>query len=262
MRERLGYPGERVEDDDDRAERRARETRDTPEAFDVAKALEECMKNPGRIDKLSKEECAKIIELANARILEISEPALRAKYRAIAQRVLQQYVKTNNNGGKGRRINIDDSYPIRTANGTVAMRVNTCEVRSFDKASLIGVDQLQIVRHESCGYLCTITDPEKRFWINLKFFIIKQEDGTELRLLYIMDWYVSKAHRGQGIGGQLQQLVQKIGNNNNCTTIFGVLVPEDKEDLDRLKKTKENMGYQISEADGLVIAQKLLQKDA
>jgi len=225
--------------------------------FYPEETLEDCLRNPEIADELSSEECEQLLALAQAKIAEIYEPNLKAKYKAIVQRILQQYTKTAYSTHKPQ-INISDSYNINTQNGSSTMSVNICAINNFHQTNLIGIHSAQIVRHESYGYLCTITDKEHRFWINLKLFILKQRDGTELRILFIADWYVIPGLRDNKIGTQLQQLAQKIGKDNRCSTLFCVLIPENPHDLERLKSTNQKMGYQINDVDGAVVAQKSL----
>lgn len=220
--------------------------------------LEECLDNPERIDELSREDCEKLMDLAQSKIIEIFEPYLKARYQSLIQRA-QRMVAVTSRGAQRSRICINDSYVIDTPRGQSATKVNTCEINNLSQAALTGVDFSRILRSESYGCLSTITDREHRFWINLKFLVLKQRDGTELRLLFIADWYVDRTLRGTGIGKQLQQLAWQIGEANGCSSVFCLLVPENPNDLERLKSTNQRMGYQIRNVDGSTVAQRLLE---
>jgi hypothetical protein len=225
--------------------------------FSPENTLEDCLGNPEFVSELSHEECGELLELARARVVEIFDPDLKARYKAIIQKILLQHIKAAY-GRQKSSINIDDSYTINSANGPSVMTVNVCEIKNFSDTVSVGVNPSQIARNESCGYLCAITDKEQRFWINLKMFILKQADGSELCLLFIADWYVIPALRTTGIGTQLQQLAQRIGQENDCSSIFCFLVPENPEDLERLIATNQKMGFQVKNIDGAQVAQKFL----
>ncbi|MFA6549812.1 MAG: GNAT family N-acetyltransferase [Candidatus Gracilibacteria bacterium] len=229
-----------------------------PEEFNAAEAIKNCLENPEAIDDLTPGECMQILEIIQARILEIFDPEIKAKYKVFAQRILQRYVMASGNAQQKPKINIEKSYEIDTAHGTATLNVNVCQSNNLSQAILMDSDMSQVVRNGSTGYLCTITDKERRFWINIKIFILKQKDGTELRSLFIADWYVSPNLRDSGIGKKLQDLAEQIGRNNACTSIFCIIIPENPNDLNRLIAANIRMGYQIKNDRGRTVGCKQL----
>jgi len=91
-------------------------------------------------------------------------------------------------------------------------------------------------------------------WTNLRLFVLWNGKEPDKKIIYIGDRYVIQQERGQWLGKTLLKLIDTIAKDIWCTTIFGSLVPEEWENLEKLKQWHKNFWYRIEDHDGTQIA--------
>jgi hypothetical protein len=87
-------------------------------------------------------------------------------------------------------------------------------------------------------------------------FDLVKSDGSNEKILYILDWYVSPGMIDSGIGDQLMKIADDVSTSNGCSVLFNVLMPEDFADMDKLKNANSNRGFEIRETEKMVMAVK------
>jgi len=224
--------------------------------FYADEALAECLDFPEMLEELTREQALEVLRLAEARIFEIYDHDIKAKYQRLIQQIKTKLLGGASDAAQIPSANIQDSYVIDTPEGKTTLRVTVGNLGNFHQAALLGVPIMDLNRKKSVGLACNINDKQHRFWINLKMFGLVRKNGTVVRAVFIADWYVSPGMRDCGIGRQLQEIAEKIARDNRCTTIFSQLVPEDPKDLERLKAAKRKMGYKIQETQNGLVAKK------
>lgn len=222
-------------------------------------ALEDCLQFPEALEDLNDSQALEVQQLAEARIFEIFDPSIKAKYQRLIQRIKTKLLGTATKAARADFPFIQNAYAINTPQGGVLANVKIGNLETLHQVGYLGVAMQDIVREESTGITCNIGDKDHQFWINLKMFKLKKRDGTEVKAVFVADWYVSPHLRNSGIGKQLQDLAATIARDNGCTAVFAVLIPEDPKDLERLKVTNAKLGYQVRETErGEFVATRLV----
>lgn len=229
--------------------------------FYPEETLEDCLNLPEIIDELSLREREAIIALAEAMILEIYEPDIKAKYRQLIQ-ALRMGNAADSASYTVPMISANFPYFSINVDGnpvTIKPLVNT--VPGIHHPALSSIEEIQfdqLDRAQSHKYFCFYRDPEQRFWVNLIMFVLIKKDGEQERIMYIADWYVSPNLREGGIGSQLQGIANEAAISNNCSMIFATLMPDDLNDMDRLQAANINRGFEIRTIENITMAVKKL----
>lgn len=108
---------------------------------------------------------------------------------------------------------------------------------------------------ESISYDLWISNKDNSIYTNIKVFFTKI-NGVEKRYVYIADRYVSINDRGKGYWKILLQIVDDIASKVNADEIIWVLIPEDSENMDKLKQWHINYWYDIEEINNRTITRK------
>jgi GNAT superfamily N-acetyltransferase len=224
--------------------------------FYADEALLECLDDPALLEELTEAQALEVQRLAEARVFEIYEPIIKARYQRLIQKIKTKLLGSATAAARADFPYIQTTYVIGIAGRSTPVGVTVGNLENLHQANLLGISTQDLVREESTGLTCNISDKDHQFWINLKMFKLKKRDGTEVKAVFIADWYVSPHFRGSGVGKQLQGLAATIARDNGCTTVFALLVPEDPKDLERLKGTNRKLGYEVSETVSGVVAVK------
>ena len=132
--------------------------------------------------------------------------------------------------------------------------------RIIDKAYLLDEFNTEDIDYgKSKAWMVFLKDEEQRFSFNCKVMHIVDREGEEKRVLYILERYIDKDYRSEGIGNQILDIADKMAMQNGCSFIYGQLVSEDLEDMDKLKQGHEKNGYSHYKRDNHVMTKKIVQ---
>lgn len=214
--------------------------------FEPALAIEDCLSNPEFAFELTSEQIERLIAIVLTKLIEIYDPHLKTKYKALLQTL--RMAQTNNSSG----ISANRDFILSLHDSEVQIHVPIHRMHGLSAPILAGLEIDHAVLDPSSSFreLYLITDPHRRFWINLVISTLCKKSGEPEKVMYIADWYVAPPLRGHGVGSQLQQVAESVAVQEGCKLVCGRLVPESGEDLDRLLAAKRNRGFDISFAEG------------
>lgn len=235
------------------------------EFFSPETWIELNIENPENVslEYLSEDEGEKLIELLEAKVVEVEPGPMKVKYRLLLQKVLRRLSDRKFSGDASRtKPIVQEQYRVLLGNTNLALQAGINETHNYSDTILIdnSINTTTIDYESSHVYLLNISSENHECFINLKFFALTLKDGSIKRYLYIADRYVIPTMRKQGAGEQLLLIAEEVARNNDCSLIFSKLVPEDPSDLESLIANTEKLGYHTNQTGGLVVSTKKIKK--
>ncbi len=226
--------------------------------FSPDDAIQNCLAFPELVRDLTLEERKEALVLAEAMICETYDPHLKDQYRRLIQGLKTANAAFVASQGVASVYTDYGAFLVDVDGAPVLMKPILNYERDIHHPALLSLPEVQrddIDADQSGRFIFYVSDPEHRFWINLVMFLMTQKNGDHKRIMYIADWYVAPSLRGRGVGAQLHKIAQKISLTDGCSMIFGILRPDDPEDMPDFQDIAMEEGFRIhsTEEDASVV---------
>lgn len=223
--------------------------------------LKDYLEATERLHELKPDDIRRLLERAEAMMLEVSTPDGKDRYvRFIQAAKISLASEFSHTHDSRSSIQVEDTYEITFAGEKRILQTTVDESHQWSDLTQLDIPIGQIDIAQSKAFTIFATAENQQFFINVRLFhVIEKPDKIEKKYLYIADRYVAPKLRGNAIGGQLLHIADTIAKINNCELIFGNLISEDPQDIGILKKGHEKAGYEIVGKDHKTIAIKKIK---